>query len=125
MNFLRDAVRIELVTLTAGFAVVVFWKLLRNIVGGLLGTGLRGALLGGAWGSVHGQTAQWQLAQWQLAAVSLILAFIYLLRLMQSADSGRLPPVPNGALALLAGSQALFLSSMAWRVLRRPGVQSR
>jgi hypothetical protein len=58
----------------------------------------------------------------QMPVASLLVACLYLVRVRQSASSGSLPPVPEYALALLAGSQWLFLAVMARRLLRQFGI---
>jgi len=45
-----------------------------------------------------------------------VVALLYMVRLPQSAGSGSLPQIPDYALALLAGSQGVFLVVMAQRL---------
>jgi hypothetical protein len=112
MTVLRAALRIELAILVAGCAAVVAWKILRGAARWARHPETRNAL--GSW-----MTGALRL---QMPVASLLIAFLYLVRLPTSAASGSLPPVPDFALALLAGSQALFLAGMAWRLLRPFGI---
>jgi hypothetical protein len=108
MTVLREALRIELAALVAGFAAVLAWKILRGAVRWVRHPESREAL--GGW-----RTGALRL---QMPAASLLIAFLYLVQLPQSAASCSLPPVPEYALALLAGSQGVFLAVMARRLLR-------
>lgn len=112
MTFLQEVVRIELAILVASFAVVLGWKIMRGAVRWMRHPETRKAHPSGMAGVL----------QLQMPAASLVIAFLYLLRLPQSAGSGNLPPVPEYALALLAGSHAVFLSVMARRLLRPFGI---
>ena len=108
MASLRGVVRSELAILVAGFAAVVLWKMLRDAVRLVRHPQTRAVLPSGIMGALR----------LQMPAASLGVALLYLVRLPQSAGSGRLPPVPEFALALLAGSQGVFLVVMAQRLLR-------
>jgi hypothetical protein len=107
MKLLQGMVRIELAILAACFGAVVGGKLLRGAVRWVRLPEKRKAL--------SGWTGALRL---QLLAASLIIALLYLVALPKSAASGSLPPVPDYALALLAGSQMVFLAAMAQRLLR-------
>jgi hypothetical protein len=107
MIFLREVVRIELAILVACFATVLGWKLLRDAVQWVRQPETPKAL-GGMTGALR----------LQMLAASLVIAFLYLVGLPKSAASGSLPPVPEYVLALLAGSQLVFLVAMAQRLLR-------
>lgn len=109
MTFLRAAVRIELALLAAGFAVIVAWKLLRGAVRWFRSPGAREELSRGAPGALR----------LQMLAVTLLVALLYVVQFAQAAASGRLPAVPGFALALLAGSQTVFLGTEARRLLHQ------
>jgi hypothetical protein len=112
MTVLRELVRIELAALLACYATVLGWKLLRGAMrwAGRLETGK--ARPGRRTDAVR----------LQMLAVSLTIAVLYLIQLPQSAASGGLPPVPAYALVVVAGSQAVFLTAMATRLLRPSGI---
>jgi hypothetical protein len=112
MTFLREAVRLELAILVACFVTLVGWKILRDAVRRVGLPETRIALPSGIMGALR----------LQMPAASLVVALFYLVRLPQSAGSGSLPPVSEFALALLAGSQAVFLAVMAQRLLRPFGI---
>jgi hypothetical protein len=112
MTVLREALRIELAILVAGCAAVVAWKILRGVVRWVRHAEARNTLGGWMTGALR----------LQMPVASLLIAFLYLARLPRSAGSGNLPPVPQYALALLAGSQTVFLMVMARRLLGPFGV---
>lgn len=111
MAILRDLVRVELAILVAG-SVAVIWKILRKFLrpGGLRpfrnywGRGMAGAI------------------RLQMLAGSLVFALVYLTMSLRSAGGGALPPIPNYAATILAGSQMVFLGAAAWRSLRPSGI---
>ena len=98
--------------LVAGFAAVLAWKILRGAVRWVRHPETRNARGGWMAGALR----------LQMPAASLLIACLYLVRVHQSAASGSLPPVPEYALALLAGSQTVFLAVMARRLLGPFGV---
>jgi hypothetical protein len=112
MTLLRESMRIELVALLACFAAVLAWRILHEV-----------SVL-----ARHAETRRappsWRTRaiRLQMPVVSLMVAFLYLVQLRRSAGSGNLPQVPEYALALLAGSQAVFLSVMARCLLRSFGI---
>jgi hypothetical protein len=112
MTVLRELVRLELVILVACCAIVMGLKMLRGAMRRAGPPGTSEARPDGRMGAVR----------FQMLALSLAIAVLYLIQLPQAAASGRLPPVPEYALALLAGSQFVFLVTMAGRLLRRSGV---
>ena len=112
MTVLREALRVELALLIACYAAVVAWKILRGAVRWVRHPETRIALGGWMAGALR----------LQMPAASLLIAVLYLAGLPQSAASGSLPPVPEYALALLAGSQSVFLVVMARRLLGPFGV---
>jgi hypothetical protein len=112
MTVLREALRIELAVLVACFAAVLAWKILRGAARWVRDPETRNALRGGA-------TAALRL---QMPAASLLISLLYLVRLPESAASGSLPQVPDYALALLAGSQLVFLGAMARSLLGPFGI---
>lgn len=112
MTVLREVVRIEVTILVACCATVLGWKILRGAVRRASRPETRAARPGGRTGAIR----------FQMLAVSLTIAVLYLIQLPQSAASGSLPPVPAYALALLSGSQIVFLVTMAGRLLRPSGI---
>ena len=112
MTVLRAALRIELAILIAGCAAVVAWKILRGAARWARHPETRNALGGWMTGALR----------LQMPAASLVIACLYLARLSRSAGSGNLPPVPDYVLAILAGSQTVFLFVMARRLLRPFGI---
>lgn len=112
MTVLREALRVELALLVAVCAAVVAWKILRGAVRWVRHPETRNALGGWMTGALR----------LQMPVASLLIALLYLAGLPRSAASGSLPPVPDFALAVLAGSQAVFLVVMARRLLVPFGV---
>ena len=111
MAFLREMLKVELLTLVACFGVAIVWKILRGSLRPAGRLVLRSLFGGGVAG----------LLRLQLLAASLAFALVYLASALKSAGSGALPPVPDYALALLGSSQAAFLCAAAWRILRPSG----
>jgi hypothetical protein len=112
MTVLREALRIELAILAAGFTAVLAWKILRGVVRWVRHPETRNTLGGWMTGALR----------LQMPAASMLVACLYLVRVRQSAGSGSLPPVTGYALTLLAGSQCAFLAVMAQRLLRPFGI---
>ena len=112
MAFLENMMRIESAILVAGFILVVGWKLLRAMLRPENRQALR---------RYFGEGIS-AIIRVQLLTGTLIFAFLYLAGLLQSAGSGAFPPIPNYAVALLAGSQAVFAGAAAWRSLRSFGI---
>ena len=98
----------ELALLIACFAAVLAGKILRGAAQWARHPENRNALRGGKSGGLR----------LQMLAASLVTALYYLSRLPRSAASGNLPPIPDYALAILAGSQIVFLAAMARSLLR-------
>ena len=103
MTVLRQALRIEVAILAAGFAAVLAWKIVRGAVRWIRHPQTRNVLRDGV-------PAVLRL---QMPAASLLIALYYVSGLPRSAEGGNLPPVPNAALALMAGSQLTFLVAAA------------
>ena len=108
MTILREVVQVELAILIACFAAILVGKILRGAAQWARHPENRNALRGRKSGGLR----------LQMLAASLVTALYYLSRLPQSAASGNLPPVQPYALAILAGSQAVFLVGMARNLLR-------
>ena len=107
MMVLRAGLRMELALLAAGFSAIVAWKIVRCVLQWARRPEARTAFRGG-------MTAVLRL---QMPVASLLVALCYLTRLPRASTSGDLPPVPESALALLAGSQLAFLAIMAHSLL--------
>lgn len=112
MTVLRQVLRAELAILAVCFAAVVAWKILAAV--------MRWARQPEKRTTPGGQLPG--VLRLQMPAASLLIALLYLVQLPQSAAMGDLPPVPEYALVLLAGSQSLFLVVMARRLLRPFGI---
>jgi hypothetical protein len=105
MRSLAVVSRAEALVLIGGFWLVIVWKLLTG--------GIRlNQLLSGD--RSNGDTYfSWGRAQF--LAVSLFVAGQYLLRVTQ--DPSKLPDIPNGVLALLGGSAAVYAGEKAQAML--------
>lgn len=114
MTFLQSTIRVELAILVASFVVLIAWKIVRGALRPESRAAFRRAC-GSGMASV---------IRLQVLAASLVFALWYLAAALQSVGRASLPPVPGYALALLSGSQAVFVSAAAWRVLR-PSVDLR
>jgi hypothetical protein len=99
--------------LVAGFAAVVLWKLL---TGAISLTGLLDSFEGGKRSSSP--------ARMQLLLFTLVSAGQYLLDVWKNPTVDALPAVPQPVLAMVAGSQALYLGGKALStylpLLRKP-----
>jgi hypothetical protein len=95
----------EAVILMGGFCLVIAWKLLTG------GIRLNQLLSGDRW---DGDT-YFSWGRVQFLAVSLFVAGQYLLGVTQ--DPSKFPKIPNGVVALLGGSAAVYAGEKAWAML--------
>ena len=111
MVLLRDAIRVELGILVVCIVAIIFWKIARSALRRESRVAFRRACGGGVACALR----------MQVLAGSLLFALFYLASALRSAGGGALPPVPDYALVLLGGSQAVFAGAAAWRRLYLSG----